>query len=45
MQQEEPTVTRTDCIVGEDLTIYVDSFLKGQVVAAALIGECHSMPP
>ena len=45
MQQQQPTVTRTDYTGGEELTIYVDSFLKGQVVAAALIGECHSMPP
>ena len=39
MQQEEPTVIRTDCTNSEELTIYADGFLKGQAVAAALIGE------
>ena len=39
MQQEEPTVIRTDYTGHEELTIYADGFLKGQAVAAALIGE------
>ena len=39
MQQHEPTVIRTDYASREDLTIYVDGFLKGQAVAAVLIGE------
>ena len=37
--QQQPTVTRTDYTGGEELTIYFDSFLKGQAVAAALIGK------
>ena len=39
MQQEEPIVIRTDYTSPEELTIYADGFLKGQAVAAALIGE------
>ena len=39
MQQEEPTVIRTDYTRHDELTIYADGFLKGQAVAAALIGE------
>ena len=39
MQQHEPTVIRTDCTSKKDLSIYVDGFLKGQAVAAAVIGE------
>ena len=39
MQEQEPTVIRTDYISPDDLTIYADGFLKGQAVAAALIGE------
>ena len=39
MQQEEPIVIRTDYTSPEELTIYADGFLKGQAVAAALIGK------
>ena len=39
MQQHEPTVIRTGYTSRKDLTIYADGFLKGQAVAAALIGE------
>ena len=39
MQQHEPTVIRTGYTGREDLSIYADGFLKGQAVAAALIGE------
>ena len=39
MQRHEPTVIRTGCASRGDLTIYADGFLKGQAVAAALIGE------
>ena len=39
MQQHKPTVIRTDYISRDDLAIYADGFLKGQAVAAALIGE------
>ena len=39
MQEHEPTVIRTGYNTREDLSIYIDGFLKGQAVAAALIGE------
>ena len=39
MRQHEPTIIRTDYTSREDLAIYVDGFLKGQAVAAALVGE------
>ena len=35
----KPTVIRTGYTSREGLTIYADGFLKGQAVAAALIGE------
>ena len=44
MQQHEPTVIRTDYTGREDLSIYADGFLKGQAVAAALIGERLTNP-
>ena len=39
MQQHEPIVIRTDYTSSEDLSSYVDGFLKGQAVAVSLIGE------
>ena len=39
MQQHDPIVIRTDYTSSEDLSIYVDGFLKGQAVAVSLIGE------
>ena len=35
----EPAVIRTGYTSRDDLTIYVDGFLKGQAVAVSLIGE------
>ena len=37
MQQHEPIVIPTGCARPEDLSIYVDGFLKGQAVALSLI--------
>ncbi len=37
--QNEPIAIRTGCVSREDLSAYVDGFLKAQAVAAVLIAD------
>ena len=39
MQQHEPIEIRTSYATREDLSAYVDGFLKGQAVAASLVAD------